>query len=72
MENIKEIKEKFERGEISQEDMDIETQKKVANLYKEEIEQIRENITAIRKETSEYKKKIAELDKVNDLLDSED
>lgn len=72
MENIKEIKEKFERGEISQEDMDIETQKKVANLYKEEIEQIRENITAIRKETSEYKKKIAELDKVNDLLDSEE
>lgn len=72
MENIKEIKEKFERGEISQEDMDIETQKKVANLYREEIEQIRENITAIRKETSEYKKKIAELDKVNDLLDSED
>lgn len=72
MEDIREIKEKFERGEISQEDMDIETQKKVANLYKEEIEQIRKNIAAIREETSEYKKKIAELDKVNDLLDSEE
>ncbi len=41
--------------------MDIEIQKKVAKLYKEEIEQISENITAIRKETNEYKKKIDEL-----------
>ncbi len=61
MENIKKIKERFERGEILQEDMDIEIQKKVAKLYKEEIEQISENITAIRKETNEYKKKIDEL-----------
>ena len=43
------------------ENMDIEIQKKVAKLYKEEIEQISENITAIRKETNEYKKKIDEL-----------
>lgn len=61
MENIKKIKEKFERGEITQEDMDIETQKQVAKLYKEEIEQIRENIADIRKETRNYKKKIDSL-----------
>jgi len=61
VENIKKIKEKFERGEITQEDMDIETQKQVAKLYKEEIEQIRENIADIRKETRNYKKKIDSL-----------
>ncbi len=61
MENIKKIKERFERGEILQEDMGIETQKKVAKLYKEEIEQIRDKITVIRKETNKYKKKINEL-----------
>ena len=61
MENIKKIKERFERGEILQEDMDIEIQKKVAKLYKEEIEQIRDKITVIRKETNKYKKKINEL-----------
>jgi len=41
--------------------MDIETQKQVAKLYKEEIEQIRENIADIRKETRNYKKKIDSL-----------
>lgn len=72
MEDIKEIKEKFERGEISQEDMDIETQKKVAKLYKEEIEKIREDIADIKNETDTYKKKIDDLDTLNKVLKSEE
>ena len=38
-EKIKEIKEKYERGEIAQSDIDIETQKEIAKLFEMEIKE---------------------------------
>ena len=72
MEDIKKIRDKFERGEISQKDMDIETQKKILKLYKEEIEEIRADINAIRNETHTYRKGIEELDKFSKSLDEKE
>lgn len=61
MNDIEIIKEKFETGKIPQNEIDIETQKEILNLYKAEIESIREDITKIRKEIEYYKKVIKEL-----------
>lgn len=72
MEDIKKIRDRFERGEISQKDMDIETQKKILKLYKEEIEEIRADINAIRNETDTYRKGIEELDKFSKSLDEKE
>lgn len=64
MKKIKELKEKFDRGEISQEEIDIETQRKIANLYREEIEEIRKDIDAIREEERFYDESIANLEEM--------
>lgn len=64
MKKIKELKEKFDRGEISQEEIDIETQRKIANLYREEIEEIRKDIEAIREEERFYDESIANLEEM--------
>ena len=64
MKKIKELKEKFDRGEISQEEIDIETQRDIANLYRKEIEKIRKNIEAIREEERFYDESIANLEEM--------
>ncbi len=58
---IKEIKDKFERGEIAEEDIDQETQEEIMKMYKEEIEDIREDILVLREENKMYEEKIEEL-----------
>lgn len=61
MENIEKIKEDFENGKIKKEDIDIETQKKIAELYKSEIEKNRQDIIKIREEIKGYRKEITRL-----------
>ncbi len=73
MKNIKElekIKDMFECGEISQDEMDIETQIAIADLYKKEIENIREEISDYRKEMEICDKMIDEVDCAQQMLDS--
>lgn len=67
---IENIKEKFERGEITQEDMDIEIQYKVADLYKKEIENIREEISDYRREIEICDKIINEVDYAQKILNN--
>ena len=64
MKKIKELKDKFDRGEISQDEIDIETQREIANLYRKEIEKIRKNIEAIREEEKFYDESIANLEEM--------
>ena len=64
MKKIKELKDKFDRGEISQDEIDIETQREIANLYGKEIEKIRKNIEAIREEEKFYDERIANLEEM--------
>ena len=64
MKKIKELKDKFDRGEISQDEIDIETQREIANLYSKEIEKIRKNIEAIREEEKFYDESIANLEEM--------
>ena len=52
-EKIKELKEKFERGEIAQSDIDIETQKEIAKLFEMEIKESLKNISLRKKEIGE-------------------
>ncbi len=61
MENINEIKIMFENGSITQNDMDTDTQRKLAELYIKEIEATRNRINNVRLEIDEYKKQIEEL-----------
>ncbi len=61
MENINEIKIMFENGSITQNDMDADTQRKLAELYIKEIEDTRNRINTARLEIDEYKKQIEEL-----------
>lgn len=63
MESIEKIKEDFENGKIKEEDIDIDTQKELAKLYKEEIENNRKEIFKIREEIDMYKQKIKKLKK---------
>lgn len=67
---IENLKEKFERVEITQEDMDIETQYKVADLYKKEIENIREEISDYRREIEICDKIINEVDYAQKILNN--
>ena len=71
MENIEEVRkmrDMFERGEIKQEDMDIKMQFAIADLYKSEIEEIREEIYKDRKEIDLYNKMTNSLNDVQKLL----
>ena len=73
MENIEEVRkmiDMFERGEIKQEDMDIKMQFAIADLYKSEIEEIREEIYKDRKEIELYNKMTNSLNDVQKLLDN--
>ena len=64
MKKIKELKDNFARGENSQDEIDIETQREIANLYRKEIEKIRKNIEAIREEEKFYDESIANLEEM--------
>lgn len=73
MENIEEVRkmrDMFERREIKQEDMDIKMQYAIADLYKSEIEEIREEIYKDRKEIDLYNKMTNSLNDVQKLLDN--
>lgn len=70
IEEVKKMRDMFERGEIRQEDMDIETQKAIIQLCRSEIEEIREEITSIRKERNMYKNILNDIEDVQGILGS--
>ena len=70
IEEVKKIRDMFERGEIKQEDMDIETQQAIIQLCRSEIEEIREEITSIRKERNMYKNILNDIEDVQGILGS--
>ena len=70
IEEVKKMRDMFERGEIKQEDMDIETQQAIIQLCISEIEEIREEITSIRKERNMYKNILNDIEDVQGILGS--
>lgn len=68
-ERIKEIKEKFERGEIAQSDIDIETQKEIAKLFEMEIKESLKNISLRREEIGELEDDIEALNEEEKFYD---
>lgn len=72
LENIKKMKELFECGKIKQEEMDINMQLAIAELYKSEIESLREDISKSKKERAIYLDMINNVDSAQDILDSFD
>lgn len=68
-EKIKEIKEKFERGEIAQSDIDIETQKEIAKLFEMEIKESLKNISLRREEIGELEDDIEALNEEEKFYD---
>lgn len=68
-EKIKEIKEKFERGEIAQSDIDIETQKEIAKLFEMEIKESLKNISLRKKEIGELEDDIEALNEEEKFYD---
>lgn len=70
IEEVKKMRDMFERGEIKQEDMDIETQQAIIQLCRSEIEEIREEITSIRKERNMYKNILNDIEDVQGILGS--
>lgn len=72
LENIKRMKELFECGKIKQEEMDINMQLAIAELYKSEIESLREDISKSKKERAIYLDMINNVDSAQDILNSFD
>lgn len=68
-EKIKEIKEKFERGEIAQSDIDIETQKEIAKLFEMEIKESLKKISLRKKEIGELEDDIEALNEEEKFYD---
>ncbi len=68
-EKIKKIKEKFERGEIAQSDIDIETQKEIAKLFEMEIKESLKNISLRKKEIGELEDDIEALNEEEKFYD---
>lgn len=68
-EKIKELKEKFERGEIAQSDIDIETQKEIAKLFEMEIKESLKNISLRKKEIGELEDDIEALNEEEKFYD---
>lgn len=68
-EKIKKIKEKFERGEIAQNDIDIETQKEIAKLFEMEIKESLKNISLRKKEIGELEDDIEALNEEEKFYD---
>ncbi len=61
IEELREIKDKFKKGEITEEELDQETQEDLLELYKEDIMDIRHNIIILREENKMYEERIQEL-----------
>ncbi len=68
-EKIKELKEKYERGEIAQSDIDIETQKEIAKLFEMEIKESLKNISLRREEIGELEDDIEALNEEEKFYD---
>ena len=68
-EKIKKIKEKFERGEIAQSDIDIETQKEITKLFEMEIKESLKNISLRKKEIGELEDDIEALNEEEKFYD---
>ena len=68
-EKIKKIKEKFERGEIAQSDIDIETQKEIAKLFEMEIKESLKNISLRKEEIGELEDDIEALNEEEKFYD---
>ena len=68
-EKIKKIKEKFERGEIAQSDIDIETQKEIAKLFEMEIKESLKNFSLRKKEIGELEDDIEALNEEEKFYD---
>ena len=68
-EKIKKKKEKFERGEIAQSDIDIETQKEIAKLFEMEIKESLKNISLRKKEIGELEDDIEALNEEEKFYD---
>lgn len=68
-EKIKELKEKFERGEIAQSDIDIETQKEIAKLFEMEIKESLKNISLRKEEIGELEDDIEALNEEEKFYD---
>lgn len=65
MDRIEELKRKYDNREIEENQIAYEDKVKIAKLYKEEIEHIRESIEYIKKETERYRMKIEAITKNN-------
>lgn len=65
MDRIEELKRKYDNYEIEENQIAHEDKVKIAKLYKEEIEHIRESIEYIKKETERYRMKIEAITKNN-------
>lgn len=72
LENVKKMKELFECGKIKQEEMDIDMQLAIAELYKSEIESLREDISKSKKERAIYLDMINNVDAAQDILNNLD
>lgn len=69
IEEIKKIRDLFERGAIKQEDLDLDVQFAIADLYKSEIEAIRDDIYNTKKDIALYNKMINNVDEMQKLLE---
>ncbi len=61
IEELREIKRKFKKGEIAEEELDQETQDELLELYKEDITEIRQEIMILREENRMYEERIRQL-----------
>ncbi len=69
IEEIKKIRDLFERGAIKQEELDLDVQFAIADLYKSEIEAIRDDIYNTKKDIALYNKMINNVDEMQKLLE---
>ena len=58
MENINILKEKYDKGEIKQEELTKEQRVQIGKLYDKEIEEIDNEIKSLDLEIEEYKNKL--------------
>lgn len=73
MENIEEVKrvrDLFEEGKITQDEINMDMQRQIANLYKSEIESIREDIYATRKDIALCNEMINNVEGMQRILDN--
>ena len=61
MENINILKEKYDKGEIKQEDLTKEQIIQIGKLYDKEIEEIDKEIKSLDIEIEEYKNKLIDI-----------